>query len=285
MNGLKQQQDALITELGSLKNSLPQLEAEWRNTPSSYSAEGNIIGSPERNAASEKISNVQSRIRAIPNELAAIERELTYLEHAEKIGRIKAESLQAMSEATDQVSALEKKKAYVTKRLQSIQSEADTALEKAQQAERNAATSYARSLANGDSEGEKAANDDMQKASKQLATTDEKVRRQDLVLNALQAELDALDTQLTAAQKGREDAKAAALDAVEFALREKWDAAAEQLAALGGRLVAISQQKGGIGDSLNRLKVPRFGPACSTLDLSDLTARAHTTSWEELFAV
>ncbi|WP_122518705.1 hypothetical protein [Pseudomonas viridiflava] len=282
MNELRHQQAALITELESLEKSLSQLEAEWRNTSSNYSAEGNMIGSPERDAASEKISNLQSRIRAIPSELAAIERELTYLEQAEKIGRIKADALQAMSEGADQVSALEKKKAYVTERLLSIQSEADTALQKAQQAERDAATSYARCLANGDSEGEKAANSDIQKAAKQLATTDEQVRRQDLVLSALQAELDVLDTQLTAAQKRGEDAKAAALDAVEFALREKWDAAAEHLAALGGRLVAISHQKGGIGDSLNRLKVPRFGPTNTTLDLSDLTARAHALSVEEL---
>lgn len=284
MNELKQQKAALITELESLENSLPQLEVEWRNAPSNYSAEGNVIGGPERNAASEKISNLQSRIRAIPSKLASIERELTYLEHAEKIGRIKAEALQTMSEGADQASALKKKKAHVTERLQSIQSEADAALEKAQQAELDAAAFYARCLANCDREGEKAANSDMQKAAKQLSTTDEQVRRQDLVLKALQAELDTLDTQIAEAEKRGENAKTAALDAIEFALREQWDAATENLAALGARLVAISHHKGGVGDSMNRIKVPRFGPSYTTLDLSDLTARAHALSLDDLLA-
>ncbi|WP_122409365.1 hypothetical protein [Pseudomonas viridiflava] len=284
MNELKQQQNALITELERLKNSLPQLEAEWCNTPSNYSAQGNMIGSAERDAASKNLSAVQSRIRAIPSELAAIERELTYLEHTENVVRIKAESLQERSKAAAQASALQKKKTYVTERLQSIQAEADTTLEKAQQAERDAATSYARCLANNDSEGEKVANSEMQKAAKQLATTDEHVRRQDLVLNALQAELDAIDIQLTAARKRADDAKTAVLDALEFSVREEWDLATEHLAALGGKLVAISYQKGGIGDSLTRLKVPRFGPTHTTLDLSDITVRAHTLSLDDLLS-
>ncbi|WP_122267431.1 hypothetical protein [Pseudomonas syringae] len=284
MNELKQQQAALIAELESLENSLPILEVEWSNAPSNYSAQGNIIGSPERSSGAEKISNVRSRIRAIPNELAAIERDIAHLELAEKIGRIKASSIQTMTEAADQVSALENKNAHLIERFQSIKSEADTALEEAQQAERDAATSFARSLANGDSEGEKAANNLMQKAAKQLSATEEYVRRQDLVLSAVQAELEALDAQLTAARKRGKDAKTAVLDAVEFALREEWDTVTEHLATLGGRLVAISHQKDGIGDSLNRLKVPRFRPSYTTLDLSDLTVRAHAISLTDLLA-
>lgn len=37
MNQLKQQQVALIQELETLEQSLPQLEAEWRNAPSGFS--------------------------------------------------------------------------------------------------------------------------------------------------------------------------------------------------------------------------------------------------------
>lgn len=45
----------------------------------------------------------------------------------------------------------------------------------------------------------------MQKAAKQLAATDEQVRRQDLILGALQVELDTLEAQITnARQRGDE---------------------------------------------------------------------------------
>ena len=41
MNQLKQQQVALNQELEILEQSLPQLEAEWRNAPRGFSAVGN----------------------------------------------------------------------------------------------------------------------------------------------------------------------------------------------------------------------------------------------------
>ncbi|WP_423749318.1 hypothetical protein [Pseudomonas sp. VD9] len=83
MNQLKQQQADLIQELETLEESLPQLEAEWRNAPSGYSANGNVIGSPEGREAMEKVSSVKSRINAIPGELASIDRKIQHLEHLE----------------------------------------------------------------------------------------------------------------------------------------------------------------------------------------------------------
>ncbi|NVZ38691.1 hypothetical protein HX786_11440 [Pseudomonas sp. 21615526] len=284
MNQLKQQQAALIQELETLEENLPQLEAEWRNAPRGYSANGNVIGSPEGREAMEMLSSVKSRIHAIAGELASIDRKVQHLERLEKIDQIKANAIQAMTNATAEVETLERKKAHLSERFQTIQSEADQALEKAQQAERDAATSYAKSLASDDSEGEKSASSEMQKAAKQLATTDEQVRRQDLILNALQVELDALETQITNARQRGDEAKAAALSAVGFALDEEWNAATEQLMALGARILAVSYQRGGMGDALSGLEVPRFGPFHSRLDHSDLVAVAHNISLEELLA-
>ncbi|WP_225595428.1 hypothetical protein [Pseudomonas sp. PDM05] len=154
MNQLKQQQAAFIQELETLKESLPQLEAEWRNAPSGFSANGNVIGSPESRDAMERLSSVTARIDAIPGELASIDRKLQHLERLEKIGQIKADAIQAMTDATAEVEALERRKSHLNERFQTIQSEADQALQKAQQAERDAATSYAKCLASGDAEGE-----------------------------------------------------------------------------------------------------------------------------------
>lgn len=284
MNQLKQQQAALIQELETLEEGLPQLQAEWRNAPRGYNANGNVIGSPEGREAMEKASSVEARIRAIPGELASIDRKIQHLEKLEKIDQIKADAIQAMTDTTAEVEALERKKTHLSERFQTIQSEADQALEKAQQAERDAATSYAKSLASGDTEGEKSASSEMQKAAKQLATTDEQVRRQDLILAALQVELDALDVRITNARQRGEEAKAAALSAVGFALDEEWNAATEQLLAVGARILAVSYQKGGMGDGLSGLEVPRFGPFHSRLERSDLAAVARNISLEELLA-
>lgn len=284
MNDLKQQQAALIRELETLEESLPQLETEWRNAPSGYSANSNVIGSPERTAAMDRVSTANARIRAIPGELAAIDRKLQHLERLEKIAQIKADAIKAMADANAEVEALERKKAHLGERFQAIQSEADQALEKAQQAERDAATSYAKCLASGDAEGEKSASGEMQKAAKQLATTDEQVRRQDLILGALQVEFDTLEAQITNARQRGDESKTAALSAVGFSLDEEWNAATEQLLAVGARILAVSYQKGGMGDALSGLEVPRFGPFHSRLDRSDLAAEARNISLDDLLA-
>ncbi|PIB44007.1 hypothetical protein AOA59_11620 [Pseudomonas sp. 2822-15] len=284
MNQLKQQQAALNQELEILEQSLPQLEAEWRNAPRGFSAIGNPIGSPEASEAADKISSAEARIRAIPRELAAIDRKIQHLERLEKNDQIKVDSIRAMSDATAEIEALERKKSHLNERFQAIQSEADQALEKAQQAERDAATSYAKCLASGDAEGEKSASGEMQKAAKQLATTDEQVRRQDLILGALQVELDTLEAQITNARQRGDESKTAALSAVGFALDEEWNAATEQLLAVGARILAVSYLKGGMGDALSGLEVPRFGPFHSRLERSDLAAVARSISLAELLA-
>lgn len=284
MNQLKQQQTALIKELETLEESLPQLETEWRNAPSGFSANGNVIGSPESREAMEKLSSVKARIDVIPRELASIDSKLQHLEKMEKIGQIKADAIQAMTDATAEVETLERKKSHLNERFQIIQSEADQALEKAQQAERDAATSYAKCLASGDAEGEKSASGEMQRAAKQLATTDEQIRRQDLILSALQVELNALEAQITSARQREDESKTAALSAVGFALDEEWNAVTEQMLAVGARMLAVSYQKGGMGDGLSGLEVPRFGPFHSRLERSDLAAVARNISLEELLA-
>ncbi|ALE86942.1 hypothetical protein [Pseudomonas versuta] len=284
MNKLKQKQATLTQELETLEQSLPQLEAEWRNTPSEFSANGNAIGSPEGRAAADKLSTVEARIRAIPGELAAIDRKIQHLERLGKIDQVKADSIKSMTDAAAEVEALERKKAHMSERFQTIQLEADHALEKAQKAERDAATSYAKSLADGDIEGEKTASSEMQKAAKQLATTDEQVRRQDLILGALQVELDTIETQILSARQRGDEAKAAALSAVGFALDEEWNAATERLVAVGAQILAVSYQKGGMGDALSGFEVPRFGPFHSRLDRADLAAVARNISLEELLA-
>ncbi|RRW64036.1 hypothetical protein EGJ53_16930 [Pseudomonas fluorescens] len=282
MNELKKQRATLIAERETIENSIPVLEAEWRNAPSNYSPNGNMIGSPEGREAMERLSSANSRLRAIPYELERTETKIAYLERMEQVDEIKTKSIQAMSETAAEVEALERTQSHLNERLLTIQTDVEQSLEKAQQAERDAASLYARSLASGDSEGEKAANSEIQKAAKQLAITEEQVRRQELILTALQAELDTIETQISSAQQRGDEAKKTALSAIGFALDEEWNAIVKQLAVVGSRILAVSYQKGGMGDALSGLEVPRFGPFLARLNRSDLAATAHDISLGDL---
>lgn len=284
MNELKQQQNALIAERESIENSLPILDAAWRNAPTNYSPIGNVIGSPEKSAAMDRYSSAECRLRAIPYELERIETKIAYLERMEQVDEIKTRSIQTMSVVAAEIEALERTRSHLGERLQSIQSDAEHSLEKAQQAERDAASLYARSLASGDSEGEKAANGEIQKAAKQLATTDEHVRRQELILVALQAELDSLEAQISNAKQRADDAKKAALSAVGLTLDEEWNAATNQLVAIGARILALDYQQGNSGYGFSNLDVPRFGPFHSDIRREELAAAARNITLEELLA-
>ena len=282
MKDLKQQHAALIAESIVIENSLPQLEAAWKNSPSNFNQYGNEIGTPEGRAAMERSSEAKARLRAIPGELQSLERKMAHLERLSQVDQTKSESLKAMSEAATEIKELELTQINLSTRLQTIQSEAKLALEKAQQGERDAANRYARSLANGDIKAEKIATNDIQAAATQLATTDEHVRRQELIISALQSELENIENQISNARNRENDAKRNALSAIALILDEEWNEAAQHLAAVGSKVLAVCYQQGGMGDALSSLEVPRLGPFLSMLNRSDLTAAAREFSLEKL---
>lgn len=284
MNELKQQLATLIAERETIENSLPELEAEWRNAPSNYSPIGNMIGSPESREAMDRFSSAQSRLRAIPSSISRIEQKMAYLERIEQVDHIKANSIHAMSQAAAEVEALKQTQSNLSQRLQTIQTDSQQSLDKAQRAERDAASLYARSLATGDSDAEKAANGEMQKAAKQLAITDEHVRRQELIMEALKAELESLEKQIANAKQHEDQAKHSALSALKLTLEEEWNAATEHLVGLGARILASENEKGNSGYGFSKLDVPRFGPFHSDLHHSDLITAARAITLEDLLA-
>ncbi|MBA1316114.1 hypothetical protein G7032_09565 [Pseudomonas monteilii] len=273
MNELKKQRDELIAERDALEASIPAQQEAWRNMPNIWH-NGNCVGSPEATAAMEKISADEARVRTISAELDRLDNEINYRERLENAEQAKAQARQLMSDSASAVSILEGKRGLLFGRLQAIQSDMELALEAARQAELDAANLYARSIASGDSKGEKAANSEMQKASNQLVEADEHARRQELLASALQAEIDSLDTQIANAQKQGHDAQSAALAATEIALGDEWNHLAEQLVSVGARILAANRHRGGAGMVLSRLSLPGFGPSASELQRDDVLDRA-----------
>lgn len=281
---LKKQHAALTAEREILENSIPQLETAWKNAPRNFNQYGNEIGTPESRAAMDRVSDAECRIRSIASEMSGIERKLEYAERLSLVKKTRVSSTKIMAESVSTVEALERTQARLRERFQSIEAESERSLEQAQQAERDAASLYARSLAESDDKGAATANSEIQKAAQQLAVTDEQVRQQELILTAIQIELDTIATQITAAQQQGVEARAAVLNAIGLEQGEEWNAAVKQLAAIGARILAVSYQKGGMGDDLSQLDVPRFGPGVLSLDRSALAAVARDISLADLLA-
>lgn len=274
MKELKKQRDELIAERDSLEESIPGLRAAWDATPSNWDRHGNCIGSPESTAAMNKLSNAEARLRSIPGAIERIDRKISYQERLADAKQARAKARQVMSDFASTVAALNSTRGLVHERLQSIQKETELAIERAQQAELDAANLYARSVATGNSEGENAASTEMQKASAMLIEADEHARRQELIIAALQAEIDGLDSQITTAQQQHSQAQDNALAAAELTLGEEWNRLAEQLAAVGAKILAADRYRGGGSMLLSGLSIPSFGPSSMELCRNDVLGGA-----------
>ena len=282
MKELKKQRDELITERDVLEASIPELRATWQGMPSNWDHRGNCVGSPEKTAAMNKCAGAEARLRSISGHLERIDREISYQDRLANAKQVKAKARQVMSDSANAVAALESTRRLVLERLQAIKKETGLAIERAQQAELDAANLYARSIATGDREGEKAASSEMPKASTLLIEAGEHARRQDLIVAALQAEIDTLDTQIADAQQQHSQAQDNALTAAELALGEEWNRLVKQLAAVGSRILAVDHHRGSGGLMLSDLSIPIFGPSSRDLRREDVLEGAEDISLADL---
>lgn len=270
MKELKKQRDELIAERDSLEDSIPGLRAAWEATPSNWDRHGNCIGSPESTAAMNKLSSAEGRLRSIPGAIERIEREISYQESLANAKQAKTKARQVMSDSVNTVTSLESTRTLILERLQAIQKESNLAIERAQQAEIEAANLYARNVATGNSEGEQAASIAMERASTLLIEADEHARRQELIVAALQAEIVALDAQISKVKQESSQAQDSALRATALALGDEWNRLAKQLAAVGSRILAADHHRGSGSMMLSDLSIPLFGPSGRGLDRDDV---------------
>ncbi len=282
MKELKKQRDELIAERDSLEDSIPGLRAAWEATPSNWDRHGNCIGSPESTAAMNKLSSAEGRLRSIPGAIERIEREISYQESLANAKQAKTKARQVMSDSVKIITSLESTRTLVFERLQAIQKESNLAIERAQQAEIEAANLYARNVATGNSEGEKAAGTAMERASTLLIEADEHARRQELIVAALQAETEALDAQISKAKQESSQAQDSALRAAALALGDEWNRLVKQLAAVGSRILAVDHHRGSGSMMLSDLSIPLFGPSARELDRDDVLEGARDLTLADL---
>ncbi len=177
---------------------------------------------------------------------------------------------------------LNEKRQSLSTSLEQIKQQAVEDMAKAQQAETNAATAYAQAVAWGDTEGEKTASSDAQKAAKNLATAAEHNRRQDLIISALEQELLTVDRYITEAQEKHKGIERDALWLSQTVLEEKWNEAAKALFDVGGRLWANYNLLGLDQVSLLKLAVPQEGETVGNWTWHELSGRARNYGAQDL---
>ncbi|XVN18679.1 chromosome segregation protein SMC [Pseudomonas corrugata] len=180
---------------------------------------------------------------------------------------------------------LNEKRESLSTRLEQIQQQAEEDMTKARQAETDAATAYAQAVAWGDTEGEKNANADAQKAAKNLTNALEHNRRQLLIIAALDQELAVVDRHIAEAQREHFAIQRTAMLLAEKVLEEQWNEKAQALIDMGAKLWAVQRLLGVDQLSLRRLVLPKEGEGFDTWGSRELSERSGQYSVQDILSL
>ncbi|WP_024658667.1 chromosome segregation protein SMC [Pseudomonas syringae USA007] len=248
---LKDRRDQLLKEADQLHTQLLPFEAALENEQS--------IGPAQERELRDKYNELKTRFDARKHEADLFDRKINRRETLANRDSLMAGYIEAMNNWKTDEQELNAKRQSLSSRLDQIQQQAVEDMAKARQAETDAATAYAQAVAWGDTEAEKTANADAQKAAKNLATAAEHDRRQGLIISALKQELATVDQYIVEAQEKHRGIERDALWLSQTILEEKWNEAAKALFEVGGRLWANYNLLGIDQVSLLKLAVPQTG--------------------------
>ncbi|WP_141251646.1 chromosome segregation protein SMC, partial [Pseudomonas syringae] len=227
---LKDRRDDLLKEADQLQAQLLPLEAALEN-------EQAVEAAQERELR-DKYNELKRRFDSRKHNADLLDRKINRRETLANSDSLMAGYIEAMNNWKADEQELNEKRQSLSTRLEQIKQQAVEDMAKARQVETDAATAYAQAVAWGDTEGEKTANADAQKAAKSLATAAEHDRRQGLIISALEQELVTVDRYIAEAKEKHKGIERNALWLSQTVLEEKWNEAAKALFEVGGRLWA-----------------------------------------------
>ncbi|RML58182.1 MULTISPECIES: chromosome segregation protein SMC [Pseudomonas syringae group] len=271
---LKDRRDQLLKEADQLHTQLVPFEAALENEQS--------IGPAQERELRDKYNELKTRFDARKHEADLLDRKINRRETLINSQSLMAGYIEAMNTWKADEQELNEKRQSLSIRLEQIQQQAVEDMAKARQAETDAATAYAQAVAWGDTEGEKTANADAQKAAKNLATAAEHDRRQGLIISALKQELATVDQYIVEAQEKHRGIERDALWLSQTVLEEKWNEAAKSLFEVGGRLWANYNLLGLDQVSLLKLAVPQEGETVGNWTWHELSDRARNYGAQDL---
>ena len=267
---LKDRRDELLSEAERLQAEMLPLESALESEE--------LIEPDRKRELREKYSEVKSKFHSRKHNADLINRKIIRREDLANCDSLMAGYVEAMNNWKADEQELNEKRRSLSTRLEQFQQQAAEDMAKARQAETDAATAYAQAVAWGETEGEKTANADAQKAAKNLTAATEHNRRQTLIMAALEQELVTVDKYITEAQEKYKEIERTALWLSYTVLEEKWNEAAKALFEVGGKLWANYNLLGLDQVNLMKLTVPEEGERFGNWTWRELSDRARKYS-------
>ncbi|KQM54575.1 chromosome segregation protein SMC [Pseudomonas sp. Leaf15] len=273
---LKDRRDTLTLEMKSIQGDLAPFE-EALESPE-------VIQQGRQRAVQDEINDHKRRIDSRDLEISKLNQKIDRLETLANRESLAAGYLSDMANWKADEMELNEKRNSIETRLQQVRQSDQEDMAKARQAETDAATAYAQAVAWGDVEGEKVANAGAQKAAKNLTTAIEHHRRQQLLITALEQELETIDLHITEAQKERAKIENKAAHLANTVLEEKWNEAAKELLETGGKLWAACNLINRDPVALMNLDIPEQGEHFGSWTWRELIDRSGQHSLIDLLA-
>ncbi|MDY7563596.1 chromosome segregation protein SMC [Pseudomonas sp. RTC3] len=280
MNRIEQLKDArakLAIEMEAIKRELPPFEAALQSE--------DAINQGRESDVRHEISSRKIKIDSIGHQIFRLDQKLDLLETLANQESLMEGYIADMANWMADELELNAKRHSLTTRLEEIRQQTQEEMASARQAETLAASAYARAVAWGDVEGEKAASIDAQKAAKNLTTATEHHRRQLLIITALEQELATVDRHISEAQVEHQKIEDTALRLAHNALEERWNEAAQALLDVGGKLYAAANLIGRDPVSLFKLDIPEQGENSGSWRWRDLVDRGSQHRTRDLLAM
>ncbi|MFS2094098.1 chromosome segregation protein SMC [Pseudomonas sp. Pseusp11] len=230
----------------------------------------------------DKYNELKRNFDSRNNNADLLDRKISRRENLANCDSLMEGYIEAMDNWTADEQELNEKRQSLSTRLQQIQQQAVEDMASARQAETEAATAYAQAVAWGDTEGEKTANADAQKAAKNLTAAAEHNRRQTLIMAALEQELATVDKYIAEAQEKHKGIERTALWLSQTVLEEQWNEAAKALFEVGGKLWANYRLLGLDQVGLMKLAVPEEGENFGNWTWHELSDRSRQYTARDL---
>lgn len=267
-----------------LTSEVERLRAELLHYETALSAPESIERGRERDVQ-HQYAERKRKCDSLDFEMGQLNQKIVRRENVANHETLMAGYRDAMASLKADEHELNEKRQSVSSRLNEIRQQATDEMAKARQAETEAATAYAQAVAWGDTEGEKTANADAQKAAKNLAAVAEQNRRQQLIISALEQELTTIDQHIAEAQQEHQKIENKALHLANAVLEEKWNEAAQVLLDVGGKLCAARRMIDRDPVALLKLNVPEQGENFSSWAWNDLSERSVRYKVQDVLAL
>ncbi|MHA6183445.1 hypothetical protein [Pseudomonas mohnii] len=270
-------------EMEQLEKQLPKLTTAAKEAKSLY-AQTRHNRAPYPHDVINALSNAKSEIARYASEIRRLQTLIDWEDGIRSAGSNIKKAQKEISQIQNDLRKQQDKRAKLSSKLERLEEEKRTEIEKAQYVEKQAAASYSVALSDGDDAEEQRAEKALRQASEALAEATRDKRGIATATQALKDEVEKLEAAIAESNQTLKDLRHQQLRAARFMWADRLDKAAQDFAAIAAHLHATEKAMGR-SSSLTDLYVPLhvpFGPR--SINVDTVTAKAGAISIEQLIA-